>query len=286
MPKTNSTANPADLIAIANPKLAQKLSDEENKASPSEAANTNQAPAHKTFNKDIWGAVLALNVVRYISAIGLIALAALYFTNTLPSVFNVIIHPRLFTASVIVLVVSAVSFTISTKFRLLPLELILVAQFTLDLVITGLLTYATGGMDSSFTWVFFIVVATGSVVLRRKEALALASGATLIMFYQYMYSILNSGGSQIGQHINIVVYSVVLMGSAWFISSIAQRVRFIERKTYTLGDESIEDYLVKEEIAALESALQATEGNKTEAAKLVGMTFRSFRYKVGKYEIG
>ena len=62
----------------------------------------------------------------------------------------------------------------------------------------------------------------------------------------------------------------------------------MDRKTYALGNEneSIEDYLVKEEILALTSALEASGGNKTEAAKLVGMTFRSFRYKVSKYELG
>ena len=76
------------------------------------------------------------------------------------------------------------------------------------------------------------------------------------------------------------------MTSAWFISAIAQKVRRMDSKTFALGDDqSIEDYLIKEEIAALRSALEASGGNKTEAAKLVGMTFRSFRYKVSKYEI-
>ena len=283
MTKPNNAVNPADLIAIANPKLAQKLSDEEDKASKKkEEANK---PAHLRFNEDIWKAILALNFVRYIAAVGLIILATLYFTNTLSSVFEIIVLPRLFLLCIVVLLVSAVGFTIATKYRLMPLDAILVTQFGLDLVITGLLIHSTGGIDSSFSWIFFIVVATGSVVLKRKEAIALASGATIIMFYEHIYATLQNDVTQAGQHINIVVYSIVLMGSAWFISSIAQKIRHIEHKSYALGDESIEDYLVKEEIAALTSALEATAGNKTEAAKLVGMTFRSFRYKVSKYEI-
>ena len=62
-------------------------------------------------------------------------------------------------------------------------------------------------------------------------------------------------------------------------------VRKAELQTFMPGNESIEDYLVREEINALKSALLETQGNKTEAAKLLGMTFRSFRYKVSKYEL-
>jgi two-component system response regulator PilR (NtrC family) len=36
----------------------------------------------------------------------------------------------------------------------------------------------------------------------------------------------------------------------------------------------------------LTAALESTNGNKTEAAKLLGMTFRSFRYKLTKYNLG
>jgi len=51
------------------------------------------------------------------------------------------------------------------------------------------------------------------------------------------------------------------------------------------GDETIDEYLVRQEKTALKAALATTEGNKTEAAKLLGMTFRSFRYKLTKYDI-
>mgnify|MGYP006249382259 FL=1 len=81
-------------------------------------------------------------------------------------------------------------------------------------------------------------------------------------------------------------YGILLMFSAWVISYMAQRVRLAERRAYIPNNESIEEYLVREEIRALKSALASTEGNKTEAAKLLGMTFRSFRYKLTKYEIG
>jgi len=75
------------------------------------------------------------------------------------------------------------------------------------------------------------------------------------------------------------------MGSAVLISALAQRVRHAELRKFIPGHESIEDYLTREEITALKSALNKTNGNKTEAAKLLGMTFRSFRYKLTKYDI-
>ena len=56
-------------------------------------------------------------------------------------------------------------------------------------------------------------------------------------------------------------------------------------KNYVPGDETIDEYLVRQEKTALKAALATTEGNKTEAAKLLGMTFRSFRYKLTKYDI-
>ncbi|MGA8892859.1 MAG: helix-turn-helix domain-containing protein, partial [Anaeromyxobacteraceae bacterium] len=37
---------------------------------------------------------------------------------------------------------------------------------------------------------------------------------------------------------------------------------------------------------ALEQALERTGGNKTEAAKLLALTFRSLRYRLAKYGIG
>lgn len=51
------------------------------------------------------------------------------------------------------------------------------------------------------------------------------------------------------------------------------------------GNEPIEDYLERTEIAAIKQALTESNDNKTQAAKLLGMSFRSFRYKLTKYGI-
>ncbi|WP_022853398.1 sigma-54-dependent transcriptional regulator [Thermodesulfatator atlanticus] len=45
----------------------------------------------------------------------------------------------------------------------------------------------------------------------------------------------------------------------------------------------LEDLLARIESSLLKQALERTRGNKTEAAKLLGLNFRSFRYRLAKY---
>jgi two-component system response regulator PilR (NtrC family) len=51
------------------------------------------------------------------------------------------------------------------------------------------------------------------------------------------------------------------------------------------GGMDLERYLLELERAYIIQALERTEWNMTEAAKLLGMTFRSIRYRVGKLGI-
>ncbi|NPB09790.1 MAG: sigma-54-dependent Fis family transcriptional regulator [Thermodesulfobacteria bacterium] len=46
---------------------------------------------------------------------------------------------------------------------------------------------------------------------------------------------------------------------------------------------NLEDFLAQIEVSLLKQALARTHGNKTEAAKLLGLNFRSFRYRLAKY---
>lgn len=52
---------------------------------------------------------------------------------------------------------------------------------------------------------------------------------------------------------------------------------------YIPGEEALDDYLTRIEKRALAEALEKAAHNKTAAAKLLGMSFRSFRYKLAKY---
>ncbi|MFT6724825.1 MAG: hypothetical protein ACJARN_001694 [Arenicella sp.] len=279
--------NPAGLIAIANPSLAKKLNDD-NASLKRKAAKPlpTQKPARTaTFDQDRWTAVLVLNIFRYGLALVLLAMSAI------PSVFddfNSIVnltHPALFMACAVAILLSAICFTIFNSKRMFELSHILIAQFSLDIIVAGLLIYSTGSISSNFTVLFFIVVTTGSVVLKRQPALALASGATIVLFYEHLYSSLKDNAVIATKFDTLGLYCLSLMIAAWCLSYIAGRLRYAELKTFVPGNESIDEYLVREETTALKIALDSTNGNKTEAAKLLGMTFRSFRYKLTKYKI-
>jgi len=51
------------------------------------------------------------------------------------------------------------------------------------------------------------------------------------------------------------------------------------------GDKNLDDYMESIERRILENALKDAKYNKTEAARRLGITFRSFRYKLDKYGI-
>jgi two-component system response regulator PilR (NtrC family) len=53
----------------------------------------------------------------------------------------------------------------------------------------------------------------------------------------------------------------------------------------TEGDESLDSYMEGIEKKMLEDALQKARYNKTRAAELLGISFRSFRYKLKKFGI-
>ena len=290
------TTKPSDLIAIANPELAKKLAEQNQKQKPSskiaEADLTDTAAdeesirsAHKTYRQEVWRAVLTLNVLRYFFALALILMSLTIHSVPGFQPFRAFTHPDLFTACASVLLLSAAAFTLLTKNRNLPLRIILITQFFIDTVVAGLLAHSTGSITSGFTLMFLIVVTTGSVVLSRREALALAAGSIMVIFFEHFYSVLTVESGISWRFDALAMYGILLMFMALAISSLARMVRHAELRSYVPGNESIDEFLKREEINALKSALIATKGNKTEAAKLLGMTFRSFRYKLSKYDI-
>ncbi|MCH2190258.1 MAG: hypothetical protein MK188_04975 [Gammaproteobacteria bacterium] len=284
------TTKPSDLIAIANPDLAKKLADsKENltKKVEREERNPKANTAHITYKQEVWRAVFALNLFRYVFSLVLLGLGVqdqLRNQGSLKLVRN-LIQTEIFMGCAILLLCSAILFTIFTKTRRLPLRIILISQFIIDTLTAGFIVHATGSISSGFSLLFFLVVITGSVVLKRTDALALAAGSVLVIFFEHFYSVMIADGSVSWRFDSLAMYGLILMTMALSISHLARLVRRAELQTFVPGNESIEDYLVREEINALKSALTETGGNKTEAAKLLGMTFRSFRYKLSKYKI-
>ncbi len=59
----------------------------------------------------------------------------------------------------------------------------------------------------------------------------------------------------------------------------------VSSKTFNANKENIESFLERTEKEAIINALEKTDGNKTKAAKLLGISFRSLRYKLTKIDL-
>lgn len=279
---------PSDLIAIANSDLAQRLEQESAKKSPQVddlASNDVEEIIKRDFDDDVFQAVYALNILRYI--LGL-ALAGLVTSLSLWPAANLLsppLYPTVFLGCALALICSAILFSYLSKNRSLGLIQLASVQFSLDLLLAALLTYSMGGANIVFILLYFVVVSTGSIVLPRIYALALAVGATILLFGEHFLSVWMGHIADGPNYEYIAASGFLLLGLSALINHLASRIRAAEHQNFDPRKESIDEYLAREEATALLAALKSTEGNKTEAAKLLGMSFRSFRYKLGKYEL-
>lgn len=278
---------PSDLIAIANSELAQRLEKEsESKAqgrTEHDSENIDQI-IRRDFDDDVFQAVYALNILRYV--LGLLLAGLLTSLSVWPdaNLLEPPLYPNVFLGCALALIGSAIIFSYLSKNRSLGLIQLAAVQFTLDVLLAALLTFSTGGTNLTFILLYFVVVSTGSIVLPRRNALTLAIGATVLLLGEHFLSV-SLDHIQSGPNMSYVLGSgVLLIGLSVLINNLASRIRAAEHKNFDPRKESIEEYLAREEATALFAALKATDGNKTEAAKLLGMSFRSFRYKLSKYE--
>lgn len=304
----------ADLIAIANADLAEKLTrGKKGKPNPSTLKRSQTSNAQKStsspnlsfienaeqatgaetvgnarpsFQQDVWRAVYALNIFRYGLGLLLLILVTASSLDSRWQVLESLIHPKLFFVCALLILCSAILFSYLSRQRKIDFNLLIAVQFSLDVILAGLLTHATSSVSSNFVLIYLIVVATGSVVLPRIQALALASGATIVLILEHVVSVWLSHTNIDENYSLLATYGIVLMAVSLLVAYLAERIRIAELRSFVPGNESIEEFLVREEVNALKAALESTQGNKTEAAKLLGMTFRSFRYKLTKYDIG
>ncbi|MEM7358538.1 MAG: helix-turn-helix domain-containing protein [Pseudomonadota bacterium] len=273
----------SDLIAIANAELAEKLNRSQEPAKDNKKKSKVAEP--RTFKQDIWRAVYTLNLIRYVLALCFIVFYILPVVDPHWQVFDNLVHPQLYLGSTILVLISAIVFSRVSNSKTIEFNHLITAQFSLDVVLAALLTHSAGSIESNMVLLYICVVGCGSVVLPRKQALGLASGAIILFFFEHFYSILSPHMDIEPNYPLLVRYGLLLFSAGLLISYLAERIRIAEMIRYVPGNETIEDFLVREEKNALTAALKKTDGNKTEAAKLLGMTFRSFRYKLTKYDI-
>lgn len=292
------TTKHSDLISIANADLAKKLdrrqSANESAAAQSLAGADQNSPstADRTkkvasFKQEIWRAIFILNLIRGTLAILFVGVGIAATISPDSDLAQRLSNTKLFLIGASLVLLSAFVFAYISRYKKeFDFDLLVAVQFTLDMALAALLTYSAGSIDSNVALLYLVVAATGSVVLPRKQALGLASGGVILMFFEHFYSIW-AGDTTIKPHYVVLVrYSLLMLSASLLISYLAERIKTSEFKGFVPGNQTIEEYLVSQETKALTDALQQTKGNKTEAAKLLGMTFRSFRYKLTKYDIG
>lgn len=286
----------SDLIAIANPKLAEKL-DRAQSARDKAKSNTSPQGSSKgdgdrqtsarlaSFNQEIWQAVFFLNLIRGALAVIFIGIGIAVVADPDWQLSKRLTDTNLFLVGVSLVFISSLVFGYLIKYREIEFNLLVGIQFSIDALLATLLTYSAGSIESNFALLYLLVAAMGSVVLPRKTALGLASGIIILMFTEHFYSILGGDHTIRPNYPALARYGFLLLFTSVLISYMADKIRAAELNGFVPGNQSIEEFLVAEEIKALKAALQQTNGNKTEAAKILGMTFRSFRYKLTKYDI-
>lgn len=282
--ESSTNGKHSDLIAIANADLEQKLNRQQDRR----GVSSFEPPQNetRTFKQDIWKAIYTLNLIRYGLGMALIISAALpEIIEQDWQIIRNLVHPELFLIGAILLLLSAIAFSILSRNRKLKVSILVATQLSVDVALAALLSHSTGGIESDAAVLYIAVVACGGVILTRKQAFGLASGAVILLFFEHFYSVWTHPGSADPNYALLVRYGFLLFATGLLISYLTERIRSAEQNKFVPGDEKIEDFLVREEINALNAALEKTGGCKTDAAKLLGMTFRSFRYKLTKYDI-
>ena len=287
-----------DLISIANPKLAKKLSANEphvaapSKSEPNSGVGNKVDPtldtlvlSHEQIKQQSWRAILILNLLRYVLALWVLADMALGIELTWLDPSLDTSRPNVFIACTLTLLISAILFSYLSRAQIVPLTIVLIIQFVLDLIIATAVIHISGESSSNLFFIYFLIVTTGSVVLSRVNALGLASAAIVLILLEHLDStLLHQSSATLNSEV-IEGNAIVLLVSAYVISTYAQYLGKNQLSTFVPGTESLEAFLTREEINAINAALEQTKGNKTQAALLLGLTFRSFRYKLSKYSI-
>lgn len=267
-----------DLVSIANPRLANRLRTQPTEESLDSLLLDNQALREQT-----WRAILILNLMRYVLALALLLDRAVEL-NMLSANVELFTHrPTVFFVATVTLLLSAIAFSYLSKVRKGHIEKVLGIQFFIDLVLITTLIHISGMSSNDLFFFYFIVVSTGSVALTRRQSLGLASAAFIMMFTEQLDATYVHYSTTALSLDALAGSGAILLISAFVISSLAHQIRKRQFRGFVPGGESLESYLIREEIAAIKTTLAKTQGNKTKAAALLGLSFRAFRYKLAKH---
>ena len=116
------------------------------------------------------------------------------------------------------------------------------AQIASDLLLVTGLVYATGGVDSPFSVLYFMVIIASSILLRRKGAFIAATASWLL------YGLL----------VLLLVYGVVPLGPGWRSEDLLRDISDLKQISYSLFAHFLAFFAVAFLAAALSEKLYAT----------------------------
>ena len=193
------------------------------------------------WEQDDWRALYFLNLFRLALASTFTAIAVMGLeTPVLGSRF-----PELFLLGGLLLLAASVLHFLTISFSRLEFVFQACMQFTSDLALITLITYASGGIKSDPALLYLIVVAAAGVVLPRRLALFFAALGTLLIFMEHILAGIG-GGSEFDPG------ALAFLGIGLFLTSLlttflAEKARRVE----AVSEEQQRDIVALEAINAL-----------------------------------
>lgn len=201
----------------------------------------NSAELIKQWKDHTWKALFYLNIFRFSLALIFCTMAIFGADKTDITITNL----RLFLSASLLMLATSIIYAFAYSQAKNYAKQLTSAQFIIDLLLAILIIHACGSVNSNLGFLLYIVVGTGSVVLPRLQALALAAGAILLMFYEHFYSIFSYSIEP--KYSMIGFLGAALFATSMIVSNLARRARLAE---VSLGEEH-EKLLALEEINQL-----------------------------------
>ena len=185
------------------PPLARRLQEQSYSASAPEA---------------LWRSIRLFNLYRLTLGVLFVFLAST-FGDVLSLGSN---NPPLFFRASFIYAVLALASLLAIKLRRPRFNLQLAFQVGTDIVCVTILSYASGGMQSSMGVLLLVSLAAAGLISRGRITLFFAAVATIAMLLQHSYAVLTQGAA-VAQYLQVGVLSVAYFAVAWLAHTLGKR---------------------------------------------------------------
>ena len=130
-----------------------------------------------------WKALTYFNIYRFLIALLFVSLV---WIGQLPEPLGQL-NPLIFTVSCHLYLLATLFFWVLIKLKTPRYNLQVAGHTLIDIIIIGLMMYASGGLNSGFGMLLVIAVAGGSILRADKIAILFAAIASLVVLSQELY---------------------------------------------------------------------------------------------------